>query len=63
MIDRQVTRLVVILDPGLKTKLVQLAEHNDRTLSHEVRRLLKAAVAGQAEPGRQLEGAQHDTEA
>ena len=43
--ERLTARLVVVLEPGEKRKLLALAARNDRTLSGEVRRLVRSAVS------------------
>lgn len=54
MIDRSAV-LVIRLDRGTKDVLARLAAQNERTLSGEVRRLVKAAAAVELVSGQQGE--------
>jgi hypothetical protein len=56
--ERLTARLVVVLEPGEKRKLLALAARNDRTLSGEVRRLVRSAVSN---IGGELAGGQQES--
>jgi hypothetical protein len=59
MIERSAV-LFVRLDQETKDILTRMAAENERTVSGEVRRLVKAAAATELSNRRELEGGTHD---